>query len=227
MKPYNSYSYLYPPRPEVKITPNNLERFDDNTFLAQPKYNGSCAVLFLNSETYLYPPRPGVKITGEMVIKNRHNQPFSKGKIKLSEMDLMKAHRGKGWLVLCGELLNKNQAGEKGSFNHKFIIWDILVLNSEYLLGTTFAQRMDLLDTLYPTKQHELAHVLNIGIKGVYKAPVYKKDFQALYNDISKVSLYEGLVLKRAEGKLGLGLNSKNNTGWQVKCRKATANYSF
>lgn len=216
MNLYNNYTYLYPPRPEVKINPRIINTYDKGQFLAQPKYNGSCAVLFINGDTGFYK------------IMNRHNEPFSKDKIKMEEMDFGAAYRGTGWLVLCGELLNKAKTGEDGKlFNQKFIIWDILVYNSEYLLGTTVIERLELLEKLYPSQGNENAHLLNIGIKGVFKAPVYDKDFAALYQDLVKTDMYEGVVMKRKDAQLQLGYNSANNTSWQVKVRKPTKNYKF
>ena len=63
--------------------------------------------------------------------------------------------------------------------------------------------------------------------KNVYKAPTYINNFQSLYNDIVDTDLYEGLVLKRKNARLSLGLNEKNNNDWQIKCRKPTKNYAF
>lgn len=216
MKEYNSYHYLYPPRPEAKINPRIIDLYDKGEFLAQPKYNGSCAVIFINGDTGFYK------------IMNRHNEPFSKSKIKLDEIDLGAAYRGKGWIVLCGELLNKSKKGEDGKvFNHKLILWDILVYNSEYLVGSTFAERMVLLDKLYPTKGKENKHLLNIGIKGVYKAPVYTTGFSKLYAELIKTDMYEGMVMKRKNAPLQIAYTEANNTSWQIKARKPEKNYKF
>jgi hypothetical protein len=68
MREYTGYHYLYPPRPEVKIQPKIVNLYDKGQFAAQPKYNGSCAVLFINGDTGFYK------------MMNRHNEPFSKDK---------------------------------------------------------------------------------------------------------------------------------------------------
>jgi hypothetical protein len=39
--------------------------------------------------------------------------------------------------------------------------------------------------------------------------------------------MYEGLVMKRPTGTLETGMREANNTGWQVKVRKATKNYEY
>ena len=213
MKQYNSYQYIYPPRPEAKITPALVSKYDNGEYAGQPKYNGSCAVIFLNDE-------------GFCKIMNRHNESFSKGKIKIEELDLKSLFRGTGFMVLTGELLNKSKIGEDGKvFNQKLIIWDILVFNSEYLVGKTFDERMNLLNNLYPTKNKLGNHILDIGIKGVYKAPLYYSAFDNVYNDLIKTDVYEGFVLKRRAAKLEFGLHSANNTKWMIKVRKPTKNY--
>ena len=51
--------------------------------------------------------------------------------------------------------------------------------------------------------------------------------FNNLYNDIVKVDLYEGLVLKKIETKLTYGFQEINNHDWQIKCRKETKVYKF
>lgn len=213
MKQYNQYQYIYPPRAEAKITPALVSKYDNNEYAGQPKYNGSCAVIFLDE-------------TGFCKIMNRHNQPFSTGKIKIEELGLKDLFRGAGFMVLTGELLNKSKTGEDGKiFNHKLIIWDILVYNSEYLIGKTFEERMSLLNGLYPTKSKLANHILDIGIKNIYKAPVYYSSFDRIYNELIETDVYEGFVLKRRTAKLELGLHSANNTKWMIKVRKPTKNY--
>jgi len=39
--------------------------------------------------------------------------------------------------------------------------------------------------------------------------------------------MYEGLVLKRLDGKLENGITESNNIRTQIKCRKSTKNYNF
>jgi len=70
-------------------------------------------------------------------------------------------------------------------------------------------------------------HLCFTNYANVYKAPYYTKSFDLLYQSIVNTDLYEGLVLKRKNAKLTLGLNEKNNSDWQIKCRKPTKNYAF
>jgi ATP-dependent DNA ligase len=116
----------------------------------------------------------------------------------------------------------------------KFVIWDILVYNGEYLLGKTFLERMQLLEELYPCVQMRVGesfesyvHLCTTPHKNIYKAPCYDGNFDKLYKSIVDTDLYEGLVLKRKDAKLSYGLTEKNNNDWQIKCRKPTKNYDF
>jgi ATP-dependent DNA ligase len=216
---YNKFFYIYPPRPIQTTKHTELGKYDDGQFIAQPKYNGTCCVVFMN-ET-------------ETIVMNRHN-----GKITTdySQVEFRGLYRPSGWMVLCGEFLNKNKKGENNqSFNIKFIVWDILVYKGEYLIGMTMLERLKLLDKLYPcskisvegNKMETFHHLCFTSYKNIYVAPYYEGYFEELYDSIVKTDLYEGLVLKRKNAKLTIGLNEKNNNEWQIKCRKPTKNYQF
>ncbi len=216
---YDKYTYLYPPRPVQTTSPTELSKYDTNEFIAQPKYNGTCCVVFISEK--------------ELIVMNRHNRKITSD---YSHIDFRGLYSGKGWMVLCGEFLNKNKLGENGkSFNLKFIMFDILVYDSEYLLGSTFLERQQLLEKLFPCSKivvgkdniEMLTHACITNCVGVYKAPNYFHSFDILYKDIVDTDVYEGLVLKRKDAKLTLGMNEKNNYGWQFKCRKPTKNYDF
>jgi ATP-dependent DNA ligase len=138
-------------------------------------------------------------------------------------------------MVLCGEFLNKNKLGEDNKpFNLKFVIWDIIVYNGEYLIGKTLLERLTLLEELYPCtkmivnkKLETFKHLCFTLHKNIYKSPFYAGNFEKIYQSIVQTDLYEGLVLKRKNAKLSFGLKEKNNNEWQIKCRKPTKNYDF
>ena len=216
---YTEYKYLYPPRPVQTTNNTELGKYDNGQFIAQPKYNGTCCVAFISKDT--------------VRVMNRHKGLITSN---YNNIDFKGLHSGDGWMVLCGEFLNKNKKGEDGNpFNLKFVIWDILVYNNNYMLGSTLIERLELLEKLFPSstimvskdKINSYAHLCVTKYEGVYKAPTYVNMFQDLYQDIVDTDLYEGLVLKRKEAKLSLGLTEKNNNEWQIKCRKPTKNYDF
>lgn len=213
--------YLYPPRADVKIQPAVVDDYDNGEYIAQPKYNGSCCVIFLDGK-------------GTTIVRNREKEAFSKDKIDYTKIDFPGIHRGTGWMVIVGELLNKNKNGEDGKpFNHKVVLFDILVYDGIYLTGSMFEERVKLLELLYPCKSSRVTgnelemydHLCCTDIRGVYKSPSYYCDFKALYDDLVQTDMYEGIVLKKRRAPLQFGVNERNNHDWQVKCRKATENY--
>mgnify|MGYP003402582734 FL=1 len=215
---YSKFMYLFPPRPEVKTKPTELSRYDNGEYIAQPKYNGSCCIVFTN----------GV----EVKVFNRHKELLSNVS---SLIDFKRLAKSKEWFAYAGEYLNKGKLGENGEKEvGKFVIWDLLVWNGEYLIGSTLKQRLDLLEQIYPCNRSVVSHKLEMyehlcctEILNIYKAPTYINNFASLYTEIVKTDLYEGLVLKKLNSKLTYGLQELNNTDWQIKCRKETKLYNF
>lgn len=215
---YENFKYLYPPRPESKGPSTDLYKYDIGEYIAQPKYNGSCCIVFTNGT--------------ELHVYNRHRQALTKVNF---DIDFKGLSKGK-WMVITGEYLNKGKLGESlAKEKDKFIIWDILVNEGEYLIGETLEKRIQLLENLYAGSRTSIGlntieiyeHLLTTSLKGIYKAPSYLNGFLDLYNDIITTDLYEGLVLKKLGSKLTYGLQEKNNTDWQIKFRKETKNYNF
>lgn len=208
---YDSFHYIYPPRPKNPIPNSELNSWDNGLMLAQPKVNGSNCVIFMNeTETHIY---------------NRHGERLSNFKMDLQEIRSL--YRGDGWIVLNGEYLNKSKKDETGSgFNLKLVLFDILVWKSNYLLGTTFGQRVTLMDELFGTVDSEKDYLWSVS-PNVFRVKTYELGFSDLYDQLTKIDLVEGLVLKRKSGKLQIGNTEINNHNTQIKCRKPTKNYSF
>lgn len=210
---YENYRYIYPPRPKNAIPISELNHWDNDTLLAQPKLNGSNCLIFTNGITY--------------IIMNRHKQKLTN--FRLTPDEIKNLYRGDGeWMVLNGEYLNKNKKDESGKpFNHKFIIFDILTYKGEYLVGKTFLERIKLLDELYGEKECEKSYLYNIT-ENVYRVKSYYKNFNNIFNDITKDNdVIEGLLMKRINAKLEIGLTESNNIKSQIKCRVPTKNYKY
>jgi len=217
---YTEYKYLFPPRPVNRISTDQIEKYDNGESVAEVKYDGSAVVVFLND--------------GFVKVMNRHNESISNAFDQ--EIDWQGLYTGKGFMVLCGELLNKNKAGENGlPLNKKFVIWDILVYNGVYLVGCTLSERLRKLEILFPSNRMSVTdagietfeHLCFTNVKGVFKKAVYTTNFTELYNDLITTQLYEGIVIKRLDAKLQFGFVEKNNYQSTLKCRKATLNYKF
>lgn len=204
--------YIYPPRPETKIAPSSLELFDKmGVYIAEPKLNGSSMEIYFNADGK------------EIKTMNRHKEPME---CKIDKAELFKLYRGKGEMILCGEYLNKNQKDETGKpWNIKYVIWDIIKYNGKHLLGTTYLERKELLAKLYPTNVYK--HFVSQISENCYHISVIKTNFKSFYDEITKYDIFEGLVMKRKDGKLENGTIAGNNTRTQIKCRKQTKNYNY
>lgn len=208
---YNHFSYIFPPRPKNPIPPKDLKSWDNNFMVAQPKMNGSNCTVYMNeNKSYVY---------------NRHGQLLSGFSLDMSE--LRNLYRGKGWVVLNGEWMNKSKIDETGNvFNSKFVIFDILVKDSNHLVGLTFVDRIKILDELYKTNDSEKSYLYSIS-ENVYRVKSFDKSFLEIFNQITIGDAVEGLVLKRKSAKLENGLTENNNTKSQIKCRVQTKNYKY
>lgn len=206
---YKEFKYIFPPRPEIKAPQTSIKKFEDLGFIAQPKLNGSCGVLFTDGKNFKF--------------MNRHKASFAK--INVPEKELASLGKGPGWTVLVGENLNKSQRGtDKKVFNNKFVIFDILVHKGTHLIGTTFEQRQKLLDKLYKTTPHD--NWISKISENVFRVHNIE-NAETQWKDITAVEMYEGFVLKKKHGKLDIGFRKENNMSWQVKIRKPTKNYSY
>lgn len=210
---YNSYRYIYPPRPKNAIPDSELNFWDNKSLIAQPKLNGSNCVIFMDG-------------TRNMVM-NRHNQRLTNFELSQVELNaLYKCNTGE-LMVINGEYLNKSKQDERGvTFNHKLVIFDILVFKSDYLVGSTFSDRITLLDELYGTNDSEKPYLYSVS-DNVYRVKSFETGFKQIFDDLTKIDMVEGLVLKRKSAKLEIGNTENNNTKSQLKARKATKNYKY
>lgn len=212
MSKYNTYRYIYPPRPKNAIPPSDLSFWDNGSLIAQPKLNGSNCLIFTNGES--------------QVVMNRHNQRLTN--FRLSQDEIKSIYRGSGeWMIINGEYMNKNKNDESDiPFNHKLVIFDILTFDGYYLLGKTFEERIYLLDEIYGQVDSEKEYLYKIT-DNVYRVKSYVGEFNDLFNKLSQIDMIEGLVMKRKSAKLERGNTENNNTKSQLKSRKATKNYKF
>jgi len=211
MAKYLNYRYIFPPRPKNAIPDTELEFWDNGSLITQPKLNGSNCVIFTNGE--------------KTIVMNRHNQRLTN--FNISDNEIKDIYRGEGWMILNGEYMNKSKSDENNQvFNHKFVIFDILGFNGDYLVGKTFEERIQLLDSIYGQVDSEKEYLFKVT-ENVYLVKSYVGDFKSLYDKLTPIDMIEGLVMKRKNARLELGTSENNNTKSQLKCRKATKNYKY
>ncbi len=209
---FPNYKFIFPPRPKNSVSPTELNYFENSGLITQAKINGSNTSIYTNGQS--------------VIVMNRHGQRLTGFSINTDE--ILSLYKGTGgWLVLNAEYLNKSQTDETGRvFNHKLVIFDILVYDSNYLVGSTFESRVKLLDELYENKECDKEYLYNIS-ENVYRVKTYTENFENLFNSLIKIGMYEGLVFKRMSGKLEMGLRELNTSSSQFKIRKPTPNYKY
>ena len=209
---YASFRYIYPPRPKNPIPNTELSFWDNGSLIAQPKLNGSNCLIFTN----------GVK----HIAMNRHNGRLTNFQLKDEEIAALYKGTG-GWTVLNGEYMNKSKQDEsRAAFNHKFVIFDILVDDGDYLVGKTFEERIALLDSMFGQEDSEKDYLYAIS-ENVYRVKSYLSGFNMLYDRLTPIDMIEGLVMKRKNARLEMGNTELNNVKSQIKCRKSTLNYKY
>lgn len=212
MSKYNTYRYIYPQRPKNAVPPADLDFWDNGSLIAQPKLNGSNCVIFTDGDSQM--------------VMNRHNQRLTN--FRLSQDEINQLYRGNGeWMIINGEYMNKNKSDENNTpFNHKLVVFDILTLNGDYLIGKTFEERIILLDEIYGQVDSEKDYLYQIT-DNIYRVKSYQDGFNDLFNRLTQIDMLEGLVMKRKNARLERGTTENNNTKSQLKARKATKNYKF
>ena len=210
---YDKFIYLYPPRPRNAISPDDLNFWDEtNSMIGQCKLNGSNSTIYTDGK--------------KIIVMNRHGQRLTN--VRVDESEILNLYRGTGgWMILNCEYLNKSKMDETGQpFNHKFVIFDILCYDGDYLVGKTFEERINLLDALYGQKDCEKDYLFGIS-ENVYRVKSYLTGFNELYNKLTQIDIIEGLVMKRRNARLEVGSSENNNTKSQIKCRKRCNSYKF
>ena len=125
---YLNYRYIFPPRPRNAISPDDLNFWDNQSLLAQPKMNGSNSMIYTNGK--------------KVIVMNRHNQRLTN--VRVDDSEILSLYRGTGgWMILNCEYLNKSKMDETGQpFNHKFVIFDILVVFKDNVLSCSIAEEI-------------------------------------------------------------------------------------
>ena len=217
---------IYPPRPEFRVLPKSLFQYEGKDWLAQAKLNGSYGVLRLED--------------GARTMFNRHGEVMT----NVIDLPFSKLYRGSGTMILCGEYMNKAKKFKGNPWNHKFVVFDIIELNGERFTGTTLEYRLSILDELYGKESVKLDEEGADGtdyalyFAGSRSDPFYRcvsfdLEFERLFNHAAYIcgkegnGIYEGIVIKRKTARLEPCTSETSNSGWQLKSRVATKNYSF
>lgn len=205
---YNEYSYLYPPRPDKAIPRDFLSFYERQGFIGQVKKNGTCNVLAVSPKK-------------EIICMNRHAEPH-KAWVPGDSVIPFRKLSGKGWYVFVTEVLHSKVPGIRDTQ----YVFDILVHDGTYLIGSTLEERLNLLQKIFLRGKEEETYSHYIITPNVWLAKTITGGFKDLFDSLNNPE-DEGLVLKRPGAKLQMCSKPKANANWQVKCRKQHKNYTF
>jgi hypothetical protein len=218
MLKYNNFAFLFPPRPDgkAKIPSTLLGLYEQRGWVAQVKKNGTNNVIFVPPNGKL------IAMTRDGDEHKQWNWTAKSGQIFRDVAD------GKTWNVFVAELLhNKNATVKDTNYVH-----DVLVYRGEYLLGTTYRERQELLHRTFDRFGGTETRDYRILNPNTWLATCHKQGFRQRWDTINEAAkraaakgtspMDEGLVCKNLDGVL----RAKDNNGWLVKCRVLHKNYS-
>lgn len=236
----NPDQYIYPPRSQDCIPRNQTEVFKMLGWVAQYKYNDShCLVKYLPN--------------GTIELWNRHAERFRTYNLpdhlisELHQVANQLGHIPGKLTILDGGLLDQKHQAIKDTI----VIWDILVLNDEHLIGSTYQSRHSQLIEAASISSVETWDYLDNTPFG-YKLSdnvfvpwnIQPEDWDQAWNVIDQVNapytigspqdinyqcrpVLEGLVFKDPNGQLTMGFKEKNNDHWMIRSRVHTGRHRF
>jgi hypothetical protein len=213
---YTSYSYEFPPRPELAVLVPNLSFYERRGYIAQVKKHGVCNVMDIDPDR-------------NIIAMNRHRKEHVYWRPDaITQMPFLKL--AGGWYKFVTELLDRKVVGQR----HINYINDILVADSERLIGTTFAERQALLRRLFPDAVIDISGNHYVIDSHTWLARNHTEGgLLALFNNVchpDNLRIHpedEGLVLKNPKALLMLGIREASNSSWQRKLRRETTSKAF
>lgn len=209
MTRYESFSYLWPPRPDNAIGPKMLTTYESMGYVAQFKKNGTCSVIAV---------APDKTITA----MNRHDETHKAWSVTPASAAAFLTLPGSGWYVFAAELLHNKVTDGPRDTNY---IFDVLVADGEYLTGKTFDERMAILADIFPASiDEEDSH--RVITPNTWVAKTITKRLKPTFDALVRPE-DEGLVIKDPEAVLKHCTRPTSNNDWQVKVRRPHKNFSF
>lgn len=226
-------TYIYPPRTQNVMPRNEIQFLQDMGYIAQYKYNDTRLLLKITNDKIEY--------WGRHADRLKYNP--------IAELtDQVNALREKlpGYCLLDGGLLDSKHAAIKDTI----VLWDIIVMDSQQLIGTTYNERYKIIKDLCGTEKYQFKFPTNfpggndksydLGTcisKDIFVPSSYHTNWDNMWSTIDELNqpyfnnnqgpLLEGLVLKNPKATLEFGFSEINNDSWMVRSRVKTARHNF
>jgi hypothetical protein len=212
--PYNEFKYLYPPRPEFILSWDRIPYYEKLGWIGQYKKNGTCTILAVG-------PQDG---DTAVIAMGRHAEDHKAWKLNdyLREK-LIELLPENSWTVLIAEVMHSKTPTIKDTL----YIHDLVVHKSEFLMGSTFKSRQQILDKILPVEDETYSHYVVDHKNKLWRAKNITEDILGHFQRIKDTRIDEGIVLKDPTGKLKPCDKSDSNKSWQAKVRHPHKNYSF
>lgn len=208
---YDTWKYLYPPRPKNVITHDILPLYEARGWTAQIKKNGTNSIIAVAPDKTVY-------------WRNRHAENHKSWTCPKQLADDLADRCPSGvWTMMVAEILHLKTVDIKDVV----YVHDLIVYQSIHLVGETFETRQRMLDFILPTQGAAEGPNYYVLSKGLWRAKNFTKGFVSLFQGIKNPRVDEGLVLKNPKGQLKWCVKPDANSSWQVKCRYPTKNYQF
>jgi len=197
----------------------------DLGWVAQYKVNDSRAVIYLEPN--------------DVQIWNRHHElmAYTIPDFLITEFaQLRELLHLNGHCRLDGGLLHMKHAAIKDTI----VLWDILVYDSEHLIGTSYRSRNNMFahsERTYSIGDCVIGNHITDHI--IHSASYPATDSPKMWEAIDKANLpywtgknltspiVEGIVYKDIDSPLEHGFKEKNNEGWSLKSRVQTKRHQF
>jgi hypothetical protein len=232
--------YIFPPRSQDAVPRDTTDFIGEMGWLAQLKYNDTrCIIKYCTNGT--------VELWNRHAEKFRSYTPPETLTEQLQELRKTLGFSPTKVSMLDGGLLDQKHV----LISDTIAIWDILVRDSEHLIGTTYGERYNfLLGKTNGSWSHEVPTLgqVEFGLEltnDLFIPQSYSsKDWDNLWNLVERVNapyttstptdpdykispVLEGLFYKDATGKLEMGYKAKNNDNWQIRSRVHTGRHRF
>lgn len=199
--------------------------YERRGWIAQVKKNGTCTVIFARGDTVIF--------------KTRHNDEHKAWSPQPSHSAFF-AGRDQ-WNVYVAELLHSKGPLVK---NHLYL-FDVLVSDGQELIGTTLAERQQILRDRFPGPKEkiDLSHGYAADKVVLFRSINSRAGLGArmITQDVSQATPVanpsavwptlgpsdEGFVFKDPTAKLAACIVPSANGAWQTKIRRPHENYSF
>lgn len=209
---YESFIYLFPNVAKRTIPPNSLEDYDDGKYLATVNHHGKPIVVFTDGvDLFIYNHRKRIFRNVDNVI------PFRK------------LTRPGKWAVYSGVYISKRYTQEDGepAIRGRFIITDVLVWGNELLTGSTFTERLDLLNSIFVEKVIPLSNIsfdypsytIPTHLPGIVRSNIYDGGFDKLLKRGGKKMSFNGIILHNPNEAMA-DLTKRKTTTQQLLCIK-------